>query len=124
MKDIDAKLDSVSTRLDTLESNFKNKCDEIDELKNSKADSNVVDEFKGKIGLLENFKVNYEKAQIMKESYDKRLNVLIHGVKEDNNNAWKKRETPVQKFEDFLENGLKIKDLTDIEYSQTATTSY
>jgi len=62
MKDIDTKLDSVSTRLDTLESNFKNKCDEIDELKNSKADSDVVDELKGKIALLENFKINYEKA--------------------------------------------------------------
>jgi len=52
----------------------------------------------------------------MKESYDKRLNVLIYGVKEDNNNAWEKRETTVQKFKDFLQDGLKIEDPTDIEY--------
>ena len=44
----------------------------------------------------------------MKESYDKRLNILIHGIQEDNNNVWEKREKTIEIFQDFLKNGLKI----------------
>ena len=44
----------------------------------------------------------------MKECYDKRLNILIHGIQEDNNNVWEKREKTIKKFQDFLKNGLKI----------------
>ena len=44
----------------------------------------------------------------MKESYEKRLNILIHGIQEDNNNVWEKREKTIEKFQDFLKNGLKI----------------
>ena len=44
----------------------------------------------------------------MKESYDKRLNILIHGIQEDNNNVWEKREKTIDKFHKFLKNSLKI----------------
>ena len=44
----------------------------------------------------------------MKESYDKRLNILIHCIQEDNSNVWEKREKIIEKFQDFLKNGLKI----------------
>ena len=40
----------------------------------------MVSQLNDKIKLLENFKSNYEKTILMKESYDKRLNVLIHGI--------------------------------------------
>ena len=38
----------------------------------------------------------------MKKFYDKRLNILIHGIQEDNNNVWAKREKIIEKFQDFL----------------------
>ena len=44
----------------------------------------------------------------MKKSYDKRLNILMHGIQEDNNNVWEKREKTIKKFQDFLMSGLKI----------------
>ena len=44
----------------------------------------------------------------MQESNNKRLNVLIHGIKEDEGNAWEKREAAVQKFKTFLLDGLNI----------------
>ena len=34
----------------------------------------------------------------MKESYDKRLNILIHGIQEDNNNVWEKRKKLLRIF--------------------------
>ena len=39
-------------------------------------------------------------------AYDKRLNILVHGVKEDSDNAWQKRDRTIEKFEQFLQNGL------------------
>ena len=39
----------------------------------------------------------------MKESYDKRLNNLIHGNQEVNNNVWEKREKTIEKFRFFKE---------------------
>ena len=52
----------------------------------------------------------------MKESYDKRLNILIHGIQEDNNNVWEKKEKTIEKFQDFLKNGLKI-NINEIKLS-------
>ena len=46
----------------------------------------------------------------------KRLNILIHGIQEDNNNVWEKREKTTEKFQDFLKNGLKI-DSNEIKLS-------
>ena len=37
----------------------------------------------------------------MLESYDERLNILIHGIKEDGNNAWEKQEKTIEKFIEF-----------------------
>jgi len=56
-----------------------------------------------RIELLKKFKLDYEYTIIMKESYDKRLNVLIHGIAEDQGNIWEKCETTIEKFQDFLE---------------------
>ena len=60
----------------------------------------------------------------MKESYDKRLNILIHGIKEDKNQAWEKRDETVKKFQNFLENELKIQDPQDVNYVDNHITDY
>ena len=52
----------------------------------------------------------------MKESYDKRLNILIHGVKEDSVSSWEKHQTTVTKFQDFSKNELKTNDPDEIEF--------
>ena len=69
--------------MDLLEAEFVSRCKKIDDAKNSKADKVTVSQLNDKIKLLENFKSNYEKIISMKESYDKQLNVLIHGVQEN-----------------------------------------
>ena len=52
----------------------------------------------------------------MKESYDKRLNILIRGMQEDKNNVWEKREKTIKKFQDFLKNSLKITNSNEIKF--------
>ena len=75
----------------------------------SKADSATIASLKAQIEALDHFKENYEKKLVMQESYDKRLNILIHGVTEE-------KEKTLEKFQDFLKNGLKIEHPMDIEY--------
>ena len=43
-----------------------------------------------RIEKLEKFEIKSENAARMQESYNKRLNVLIHGVEEDKDVAWEK----------------------------------
>ena len=116
ISNIDKKLDNLSFRLDSLELEFETKCEEIDKLKISKAEAASIEELKERIVFLETFKLNYENTKVMQESYDKRLNILVHGVKEDSDNVWEKRDKTIEKFEQFLQNGLKITDPNDVEY--------
>ena len=63
---------------------------------------------------LEKFKLAYDKTTVMQESYAKRLNILVHGIKEDQH--WEKREKTVTKFQNFLKDGLKLDEPNDIEF--------
>ena len=72
ISNIDKKLDNVSFRLDSLELEFETKCEEIDKLKISKAEAASIEELKERIVFLETFKLNYENAKVMQESYDQR----------------------------------------------------
>ena len=65
--------------------------------------SATIASLKAQIEALDHFKVNYEKKLVMQESYDKRLNILIHGVTEDSDCAWEKKE----KFQDIFEEWFK-----------------
>ena len=103
--------------MDLLEAEFVSRCKKIDDTINSKADKVMVSQLNDKVKLFENFKSNHEKTILMKESYDKRINVLIHGVQEDPDNAWENRETTIEKFQTFLKNGLKIPDQVKIKIS-------
>ena len=70
----------------------------------------MVQELKEKIITLENFKSDYEKTLIMQDSYNKRLNILIYGIKEDVANAREPRDATSEKFRNFVRDGLKIED--------------
>ena len=112
---IEEKIDSFNNRLNSFESKFEAKIAEFDKKLEKTAEIESVDALKAKILILETFQENYKKDMIMKESYDKRLNVLIHGVKEDVSNAWEKREETMAKFREFVREGLNIEDPDDIE---------
>ena len=45
----------------------------------------------------------------MKESYEKRLNILVHGQREAES-PWEKKEDSLALFRDFMRDGLKIDD--------------
>ena len=82
--------------------------------RNLTAKEETIDILDEKMNKFEKFVLDFEKTAIMQESCNKRLNVLIHGIKEDEGNAWEKLEATVQKFKTFLNDGLNI-NFDDIE---------
>ena len=81
---IDFKIDVVNEKLNLLEIKFENRSKEIYTILNTKADIDLIKQLNEKIKSFEKFQLNFKKALLMKESYDKRLNILIHGIQEDN----------------------------------------
>ena len=78
ISNIDSKIDAVSERLNLLEVKFENRSIEDDTILDTKADIDLIKQLNQKIILFEEFQQNYEKTLLMKESYEKRLNILIH----------------------------------------------
>lgn len=122
LDEIDTKLESYNDRLTSLELKFETKCEELDqqfeEIKQNledKAEAVMVNALNQKIEALEEFRSEYERDAIMQESYNKRLNVIIHGVKEDVGKAWETRAETIEKFQNFVKDGLQIEDPDDIE---------
>ena len=60
---------------------------EINKMKISKAEPASIEELKERTVFFESFKLIYENPKVMQESNDKGLNILVHGVKEDSDNA-------------------------------------
>ena len=77
---IDSKIDTVSERLNLLEVKFENRSKEVDTILDTKADIDLIKQLNQKIISFEEFQSNYEKALLVKKFYDKRLNILIHGI--------------------------------------------
>ena len=116
MSNLEHKLDQILQKLDALEKKVDSFNSRIFKLENKTAalernltaKEETIDILDEKMNKFEKFMLEYEKTAIMQESYNKRLNVLIHGIKEDEGNAWEKREATVQKFKSFLNDGLNI----------------
>ena len=51
---------------------------------------------------------------LMKESYDKRFNVIIHGLDENSTSPWEKHEEPVAITHELMRKGLKIVEPSSI----------
>ena len=57
---------------------------------------------------LETVCAEYQKEALIKESYSKRLNLLIHGVQENNDSLWETRDNTIDIFNHFLLEALKL----------------
>ena len=81
-----------SSRQDKIESKIKEKYQNFVKTTNAKLDllSKRIEKF-------EKFEAESEKAARMQESYNKCLNVVIHGVEEDKDIAWETHEKTLKK---------------------------
>ena len=73
---------NIGSRLDDLKKKFNGKLEDIDARLNFKADGNEIEELKNRVIVLEKANRQTEASAVMKDSYEKRLNILIHGIPE------------------------------------------
>ena len=66
----------------------------------------VIDDLKKRTSHLEQCQHIAKCRELVNEDYSKRLNLLIHGL--DENKAWKKKETTLLIFKNFLHEGLDL----------------
>ena len=102
---IDSKLEAVNSKINEVEEKFDEKYNKLEAQLNDKVSqkefSDLEKQFKKQMELI------YEE-NLMKEMYDKRLNLLIHGIEESVASTWESKEQTIQIFQEFLSQGLGI----------------
>jgi len=98
---METKLDVVNERLDTIELKFSNQINELEVKTNEK-----ITELTNQVVALQKFKENTEKTLIMQDSYNKRLNFLIHGLEETS--AWETHSKWLNICKSFLNKALHL----------------
>ena len=88
---IDTKIERIEERVNDIEFGFKNEIKLLKKQLENKASKTEIAELNERITSFENSQRNLETDRIMADSYDKRLNLLIHGLDEAPNNVWEKR---------------------------------
>ena len=114
-----SKLDDFNLCLVHLDK-FNAKFEEIETSLNSKADTEAVlatktnstdfEKIHDRLKKLEAQERERQTQAVMRESYEKRMNILIHGLSENFTSAWETRETTKSVIYQFMRDGLKIED--------------
>ena len=66
-------------------------------------------------GQVEGYLQLVKREQLSREAYSKRFNLLVHGIDEEENNAWETRSTTETKLKKFLIEGLNIENVDDLQ---------
>ena len=115
MDKLDFKFDTFDNRLNKLESLFNDKINKLEQALENKSNVNYIDNIHTKLNRIEQQQLEQESKNLMQESYDKRLNVLIHGLEESNKTDWETREITQETIYEFFQKGLQIKEPRTIE---------
>ena len=115
MDKLDFKSNTFDNRLNKLESLFNNKINKLEQALENKSNVNDIDNIHIKLNRIEQQQLEQESKNLMQESYDKRLNVLIHGPEESNKTDWETREIKQETIYKFFQKGLQIKEPRTIE---------
>lgn len=110
IKKIEKKLDNFGDRLTKLEEKFdylENKTDERYKRLNDGVEEKIA-RLSTRLLEVESFKTEIKTTEIMKESYNKRMNILIHGIEENDASPWETNEQTRKKFNNFVSEGLKL----------------
>ena len=98
----------MDTRLDNLEKNFNVKFKEIENELQRKVSLFEFNELKERIAQLEKGKQEQDCLAIIKESYEKRFNILVHSLLEISSNVWEKPTETLEHVHKFIKDDLLI----------------
>ena len=110
-------VEKITKRLDNFDDQFGTLNERLNQLENKlerkyvKLEENIeaeLIEVTKRLKILKEFRIDSGKAALMQESYNKRMNILIHGVEENEENVWENYQQTLQKFDNFLKEALHI----------------
>ena len=110
MDKLNQRLDNLETRLNNIEHTLNERIVNVEKQMTNKIDASVVAEFEKRIAILEYKEEDRQAEAVMKESYEKRLNIVIHGLEEDRNLAWETRQETLKITHRFMREGLHIEN--------------
>jgi len=84
---IDEKFEAYNLRLNNLELKLNKKCEEISLALDEKTNETDLEEIYENLENLERKERDRQAEALMQESYDKRFNILIHGLDENVDSA-------------------------------------
>ena len=96
--------------MNKLESLFNDKINKLEQALENKSNINDIDNIHTKLNRIEQQQLEQESKNLMQESYDKRLNLLIHGLEESSKTDWETRESTQETIYEFFQKGLQIKE--------------
>ena len=122
LKNVEQKLDIILKRLDNMETkvdkfnkNFEEmfevlseKYGELKSALDNKASVDLFKRLKLRVEQLEQERANAKQDEVAREAYSKRLNLLLHDIEESIQEVWETKQSTLEKFDQFLKNGLKI----------------
>ena len=113
----DSKVEKLSKKMEIFEETVNDKFAQVDNELKCKAPLAHCNELQEKISSLKDqlggLYSDIKKDALLKESYEKRLNILMHELREPDS-LWEKREESLTLFQDFMRDGLNIDDPTSI----------
>ena len=107
---LDSKVEKLSKKMETFEETVNDKFAQVDNELKCKTPLAHFNELQEKISSLDqlgSLSSDMKKNALMKESFKKRLNILVHGLREPES-PWEKREKSLTLFHDFMRDGLNI----------------
>ena len=109
---IEMKIDNFESRLNEIETGLKSRIDQLEiNVKTLSSDEDYRN-LEKKINRLEHALQNKSNENLMRESYSKRLNLLIHGL-DETKEAWKTKTQTKLTLAKFFQEGLDL-DLNSI----------
>ena len=110
------KIEDLGQKILNMESVFSDKILALEKNMEMKADTSALAEIEKRLQTLEKVKNEQETNLVMQESYEKRLNILIHGLDENPTLAWEKVDETRKIVENFLSDGLQISNPSSISF--------
>ena len=109
---VENKMDNFESRLNEIETGLKLRIVQLEANVKSLPSNEEYKNLEKKINYLEHALQNKSKVDLMRESYSKRLNLLIHGL-EETKEAWETKSQTKTTLTKFFSEGLHL-DLNSI----------
>ena len=113
--DINKRMDSIDQRLVNLEGRI-NDIEQASNARILKIENQLTKKINGladiekRLSILEKKEEKSQDESVMKESYEKRFNILIHGLEEDHSSAWETCQETLKTIHKFMREGLCIEN--------------